>query len=127
MTGSSAAFAGHNASLETFRPPIFSVVATERPRTRSYCAATDRAWYASRADPIRPITLHDGAAPLPTPAANRRASGVAQLPRSHGSARARNESELFELNRPSASFEFASIVAQRVQRVYLRRLARGQP
>src|SRR5215470_17304722 len=91
MTGSSAAFAGHNASLETFRPPIFSVVATERPKTRSYCAEADQACCANRADPIRPITLRDVAVPLPIPAASRRAIGAAQPRRSRESARARSE------------------------------------
>ena len=37
-----------------FRPPVVAAAATAHPRTRSCCAAADRACGASRADPTRP-------------------------------------------------------------------------
>src|SRR5262245_12285590 len=70
---------------------------------RSYCASVDQACAMSRADPIRPTPLRDFATPLPTPAASWRADDAGQPRRRRGSARARNETELFALSQTSIS------------------------
>src|SRR5262245_49149586 len=99
----STAFARHIASLETPLPPVFLVATTAHPSVRPGCATTEQFCCANRDCPIGSAVFRGTAAPPPTPAANRRATGAARSRRSARSARARNETEFCASHQPSTS------------------------
>src|SRR5262249_37331742 len=112
-------FVCQNASLETSRPPIFGAATRAHPKTRWRCAAADRAWRSSRADPTRPTSPHGVATPPPIHAANWSADGAARSRRRPRSPRARNEIAVFGSDQP-----LVLVMTQRSHWIYFRRASR---